>query len=127
MIVGGRSYRWLHVAVNNTGTLDVIFNNWATTLTTSQPVNVGQWHEIVINIEIDDLNVDVYIDNNPKESLSLPVGFAWNFLTVSPGYDNKLLLQNYSNGSAFAGQIDWIYAGNGLLTMDNVNYLVNQF
>jgi len=127
IIVGGRSYRWLHVAVNNTGTLDLIFNNGATKLTTSQPVNVGQWHEIVINIDIDDLNVDVYIDNNPKESLSLPAGFAWNFLTVSPGYDNKLLLQNYSNGSAFAGQIDWIYAGNGLLTMDNVNYLVNQF
>jgi hypothetical protein len=127
IIVGGRSYRWLHVAVNNTGTLDLIFNNGATKLTTSQPVNVGQWHEIVINIDIDDLNVDVYIDNNPKESLSLPAGFAWNFLTVSPGYDNKLLLQNYSNGSAFAGQIDWIFAGNGLLTMDNVNYLVNQF
>ena len=127
IIVGGRSYRWLHVAVNNTGTLDLIFNNGTTKLTTSQPVNVGQWHEIVINIDIDDLNVDVYIDNNPKESLSLPAGFAWNFLTVSPGYDNKLLLQNYSNGSAFAGQIDWIYAGNGLLTMDNVNYLVNQF
>ena len=124
IIVGGRSYRWLHVAVNNTGTLDLIFNNWATTLTTSQPVNVGQWHEIVINIDIDDLNVDVYIDNNPKEALSLPAGFAWNFST---GVDNKLLLQNYSNGSAFAGQIDWIYAGNGLLTMDNVNYLVNQF
>ena len=124
IIVGGSSYRWLHVAVNNTGTLDLIFNNWATTLTTSQPVNVGQWHEIVINIEIDDLNVDVYIDNNPKEALSLPAGFAWNFST---GVDNKLLLQNYSNGSAFAGQIDWIYAGNGLLTMDNVNYLVNQF
>ena len=88
---------------------------------------MGQWHEIVINIDIDDLNVDVYIDNNPKEALSLPAGFAWNFLTVSPGYDNKLLLQNYSNGSAFAGQIDWIYTGNGLLTMDNVNYLVNQF
>jgi len=127
IIVGGRSYRWLHVSVNNTGTLDLIFNNGATKLTTSQPVNVGQWHEIVINIDIDDLNVDVYIDNNPKESLSLPAGFAWNFLTVSPGYDNKLLLQNYSNGSAFAGQIDWIFAGNGLLTMDNVNYLVNQF
>ena len=124
IIVGGRSYRWLHVAVNNTGTLDLIFNNWATTLTTSQPVNVGQWHEIVINIDIDDLNVDVYIDNNPKEALSLPAGFAWNFST---GVDNKLLLQNYSNGSAFAGQIDWIYSGNGLLTMDNVNYLVNQF
>jgi hypothetical protein len=124
IIVGGRSYRWLHVAVNNTGTLDLIFNNGATKLTTSQPVNVGQWHEIVINIDIDDLNVDVYIDNNPKESLSLPAGFAWNFST---GVDNKLLLQNYSNGSAFAGQIDWIYAGNGLLTMDNVNYLVNQF
>ena len=127
IIVGGRSYRWLHVAVNNTWTLDLIFNNGTTKLTTSQPVNVAQWHEIVINIDIDDLNVDVYIDNNPKESLSLPAGFAWNFLTVSPGYDNKLLLQNYSNGSAFAGQIDWIYAGNGLLTMDNVNYLVNQF
>ena len=124
IIVGGRSYRWLHVAVNNTGTLDIIFNNWATTLTTSQSVNVGQWHEIVINIDIDDLNVDVYIDNNTKEALSLPAGFAWNFST---GVDNKLLLQNYSNGSAFAGQIDWIYAGNGLLTMDNVNYLVNQF
>ena len=50
--------------------------------------------------------------------------FTWNFST---GVDNKLLLQNRSNGSAFAGQIDWIYAGNGLLTMDNVNYLVNQF
>ena len=124
IIVGGSSYRWLHVAVNNTGTLDLIFNNWGTTLTTSQPVNVGQWHEIVLNIEIDDLNVDVYIDNNTKEALSLPAGFAWNFST---GVDNKLLLQNYSNGSAFAGQIDWIYAGNGLLTMDNVNYLVNQF
>ena len=124
IIVGGTGYRWLHVAVNNTGTLHVILNNSATTLTTSQPVNVGQWHEIVINIDIATLNVNVYIDSNPPESLSLPGGFAWNF----PGsLDNWLSLQNYGNGSAFAGQIDWIYAGNGLLTKDNVNYLVNQF
>ena len=124
IIVGGRSYRWLHIAVNNTGKLDLIFNNGATKRTTSQSVNVSQWHEIVINIDIENLKVDVYIDNNTKESLSLPAGFAWNFST---GVDNKLLLQNYSNGRAFAGQIDWIYAGNGLLTMDNVKYLFSQF
>ena len=54
--------------------------------------------------------------NGARVVLNLPPGFVWN----NPGGDEDLTATDYSQGRAFKGTWDWVFAANGSLSYDTV-------
>ncbi|MCK5197607.1 MAG: hypothetical protein KAR21_04615 [Spirochaetales bacterium] len=126
ILVAGLTHRWLGLIMEN-GKLVIYLNNHEYEYPTELLISENRDHVLVVSVELE-LNIINYsLDGIQKGTINLPSDFSWNFgVNYIDGRFNygKLCVQNYFNGTAFKGSIDWVLAASGQLTAAEVKYII---
>jgi len=124
ILVGGHSHRWLVVEVEQ-DELTIDLNNHDLRYPTGINVPRAVLTELVVSVDVKSGELTVALGAEPPATIDLPANFDWNF-SVDPlegTFLSLLCVQDYSNGNAFVGDLDWVFVASGVLTPGEVKYL----
>lgn len=150
LLTAGGYYRWLNMSLNqscqvelelNYSPLESTRNNHYTFVVSDTAVDPTQWSDVYLTFNIPDKQVSMTIKTQDYpsgvlETFTLPDDFQWSFTddwalqntwSNVDEVDNNINLFNGSGSGAFEGEIDWIYAGNGVLNPSDVTQIVSKY
>ena len=126
VFVAGRSHRWIGLIMEK-GKLVIYINNREYEYPTDLIISENEEHILVVSVDLEQSIIQYSLDGMVAETLNLPSGFVWNFnldyLNNELSYGN-LCAQDYSNGTAFKGSYNWILAASGILSVEEVKYII---
>ena len=138
LLSAGSLYRWLHVNLNEQCKIELELNlsplnppdKWNFTYVVSDTIlDPTKWNDVYMTFNIPDKQISLTLktQENPRgivETFTLPNDFDWSFVddwqsrqnwASIDEVDNNLNLFSGSGSGSFYGELDWIYAGNGVL------------
>tara|TARA_B110000503_G_scaffold115818_1_gene174429 strand:+ start:1358 stop:4150 length:2793 start_codon:yes stop_codon:yes gene_type:complete len=152
LLSAGSFFRWLNVSLNQNCNIELALNfsptfpnsnpdKWNLTYVVSnEKIDPTNWNDIFLTFNIPDKQVSMTLktQENPQgvlETFTLPEEFDWSFVdswkrignwTEVNEVDNNLNLFSGSGSGSFYGELDWIYAGNGVLAPGEVEDIAAQ-
>ena len=127
IIVRGKYYRCIRIIATSKNNIKISFNGDTMFSIPNKDININKlkfnkevFNTLYLSWDITKSLIYIAINNNTPQTIKIPKDFKWE------KYGNEWTIQDYSNGTAFKGELDYFFSSNDYINRATMKNLIKK-